>query len=282
MALVNPMEMIKNAQRQGKAVAAFNIHNMETMQGVVAAAAQSNTSVILQGTPGTLRGCGVKTLVAMARAMAADCPVDLALHADHCSDYELLLECIDEGFTSVMIDGAALPYDQNVAFVRDITQKARKAGAAAEGELGRIGGVEDSVSVDDRDAFLTDPAQAADYVRQTGIDTLAVAIGTAHGEYKGNPELDFPRLAAIRAVVDIPLVLHGASGVPDEDVRRCVQNGVCKVNIATELKLPFTGALRKTLAEYPGESDPRKLFAPAREAVFKVATDKIRLCEMKC
>jgi len=272
------MAMITTARRQGHAVAAFNIHNMETMQGVVAAAAQAGTPVILQGTPGTLRGCGVKTLVAMARAMAADCPVDLALHADHCSDYDLLIECIDEGFTSVMIDGAALPYEQNVDFVRKITQKAHQAGAAAEGELGRIGGVEDTVAVDDKDAFLTDPGQAADYVQQTCIDTLAVAIGTAHGEYKGKPELDFPRLAAIRAVVSIPLVLHGASGVPNEDVRQCIQNGVCKVNIATELKLPFTASLRKTLTELPAENDPRKLFAPAREAVFQVAMDKIRLC----
>jgi len=281
MALVNPIGMIRAAQQKGVAVAAFNIHNMETMQAVVAAAAASGAPVMLQGTPGTLRSCGVKTLVAMATAMAEDCPVDLALHADHCGDRELLLECIRCGFTSVMVDGAHLPYEQNVAFVREIAAIARDRNVCVEGEIGRIGGVEDELTVDARQALLTVPEEAAAYADAAGVDILAIAIGTAHGEYHGKPLLDFDRLADINRRVSLPLVLHGASGVDDADIRRAIGLGICKVNIATELKIPFTRALRDFFAADARENDPRKFFAPAKAAVQQVAQGKIRLCAME-
>nr|MDD6334939.1 ketose-bisphosphate aldolase [bacterium] len=281
MALVNPLKIIRQARDEGRAVASFNIHNMETMQAVVSAATKLNTPIIIQGTPGTLRSCGVKTLVAMARAMAQDCPVDLALHADHCGDRELLIECIKEGFTSVMVDAAKLEYADNVRFVQEIGKMAHDAGLCVEGEIGRIGGVEDELTVDAKNALFTVPEEAARYAHDAGVDTLAVAIGTAHGEYKGKPELDFPRLAEIRKVVEVPLVLHGASGVPDEDVRHAMQLGVAKVNIATELKIPFTRALRDFFAADAKETDPRKYFAPAKAAAEAVAMQKINLCNGK-
>jgi len=278
MALVNPIKMILAAQKKGCAVASFNIHNMETMQSVVAAAAAAGQPIILQGTPGTLKSCGVKMLVAMAKALAEDCPVDLALHADHCGDRDLLIECINNGFTSVMVDGAHLSYADNVAFVKEIGKMAHDKGLCVEGELGRIGGVEDDLTVDAREAAMTVPSEALDYANESGIDTLAVAIGTAHGEYKGKPELDFARLEEIRKLVSLPLVLHGASGVYDEDIQTALKLGICKVNIATELKIPFTQALREYLTRDTKEMDPRKYFAPAKQAVLQVAANKIALC----
>ena len=177
-----------------------------------------------------------------------------------------------------MIDTAHLPYDENVAMVRKVVEMAHANGIAVEGELGRIGGTEDDLSTDEREATFTVPSEALDFVSRTGLDMLAIAIGTAHGEYKGEPKLDFERLTAIRNVVDVPLILHGASGVPDWQIKESLSRGIAKINIATELKIPMAKAIQDTFAAKPTENDPRKYMGNAKKAVTEVVRQKIRLC----
>jgi len=278
MPLVNPLNFIKDAEAKGHAIAAFNIHNLETIQAVAEAAAEESCPVIFQTTPGTLKHAGIPYVAAIAKAAAKLYDIPMALHVDHCSCYDTIMECIRHGYTSVMIDTAHLAYDENVEMVKKVVEVAHKYGVAVEGELGKIGGVEDDLIVDERDASFTVPAQAADFVQKTGIDMLAIAIGTAHGEYKGEPNLDFPRLSEIRKLVDIPLVLHGASGVPDYQIKEALSRGISKINIATELKIPMANAIKEIFARSPHENDPRKYMGAAKEAVETVVREKIRLC----
>ena len=279
MPLVNPLRFIEKARKRGVAIAAFNIHNLETIQAVVEGAAEERAPVILQATPGTLQHAGIRYITAMAKTAAGlydDLPI--ALHVDHCPSFKTIIMCIRSGFTSVMIDGSALPYRENVALVKKVVEIAHYAGVAVEGELGRISGAEDGLTVDEWEAALTVPEEAGEFVAATGLDTLAVAIGTAHGVYKGEPKLDFPRLSAIRKAVPVPLVLHGASGVPAEGVQEAVKRGICKINIATELKIPMAEAVKECFRRNPGEIDPRNYMGAAKEAVKKVVREKIRLC----
>ena len=278
MSLINPLTFIKYCQSKGVAVAAFNVHNMETIQAVAEAAAEEDAPVIIQTTPGTLKHAGIPYIAANVKVAAEQFDIPIALHVDHCESYEMIKQCIQYGYTSVMIDGSKLPYLQNVSLVNRVVQLAKCAGVAVEAELGRIGGVEDQLSVDLREATFTVPEEAQAFVTATGVDTLAVAIGTAHGEYHGEPKLDFDRLVAIRNLVEIPLVLHGASGVPDESIRKAISMGVSKINIATELKNPMVAAIRKCLADNPKENDPRHYMGAAKEAVKKMVKEKIRLC----
>lgn len=277
MDLVNPRDMLVEARRGGYAVGAFNIHNLETLQAVVEAASEATAQVILQATPGTVKYVGADYLVAMARVAARQSGVPIALHLDHSIDIELIGACLEAGFTSVMFDGSALPLEENIARTRQVAAMAHAKGAAVEAELGRLGGREDDLTVDETAANYTDPGEAATFAAATGIDSLAVAIGTAHGVYRGEPHIDFERLQEIAASVNLPLVLHGASGLPDAVVTRCIELGISKVNIATDLKLVLVARLRETLASNPEETDPRHYFIPAREAVKKVALAKIRL-----
>ncbi len=279
MPLVNPLPLLRAAQTAGKAIAAFNVHNMETIQAVVEGAAAERAPVIIQTTPGTLKHAGIPYIAANVRIAAALFNIPIALHVDHCGSYPTIVQCIQHGYTSVMIDGSHLPYAENTALVRKVVELARAAGVAVEGELGRIGGTEDNLSVNEWEATLTVPAEAETFVRETGIDTLAIAIGTAHGEYKGEPKLDFQRLSAVRELVALPLVLHGASGVPDDSVREAIRRGICKVNIATELKIPMAKAIQQTFKANPQENDPRHYMGAAKEAVIKVVREKIRLCQ---
>lgn len=278
MPLINPIKFIKCCQSRGVAIAAFNVHNMETIQAVAEAAAEEDAPVIIQTTPGTLKHAGIPYIAANVKVAAKQFEIPIALHVDHCESYEMIVQCIQYGYTSVMIDGSKLPYLQNVSLVKQVVQLAKSSGVAIEAELGRIGGVEDQLAVDQREASFTVPAEAQAFVATTGIDTLAVAIGTAHGEYRGEPKLDFDRLGAIRNLVEIPLVLHGASGVPDESIREAIHRGICKINIATELKNPMVAAIRSCLAGNPKENDPRHYLGAAKEAVKKVVREKIRLC----
>lgn len=277
MPLVNPLLFINRLRDEGKAVAAFNIHNLETIQAVVAAAEEEGWPLMLQTTPGTVRHAGVDFIAAIARTAADLSSVPIALHVDHCTDFGMIMRCIRAGYTSVMIDCAALPYAENCAAVRRVVEIAHEVGVAVEGELGRIGGVEDGLSVDDRSASFTVPEQAAEFVAATGIDTLAVAIGTAHGVYHGTPDLDFERLAEIKKLVSIPLVLHGASGVPDWQIKKALSLGVAKINIATELKIPMANAIKRVFAEKPEENDPRVYMGEAIKAVKAAAIEKIKL-----
>ena len=275
MSLVNPMGFIRRAQEAGVAIASFNVHNLETVQAVAEGAAAERCPVIIQTTPGTLKHAGIPYIAAMVKAASEQHNVPMALHLDHCPAFEVILQCIRHGYTSVMIDTAHLPYAKNVEMVKRVVDVAHSVGVAVEGDLGKIGGVEDDMS---REAAFTVPEEARDFVDKTGIDMLAIAIGTAHGVYRGEPKLDFERLSAIRALVDLPLILHGASGVPDEQIRESLSRGIAKINIATELKLPMAAAIKACFAEKPNESDPRNYMGAAKTAVRAVVRQKIRHC----
>ncbi|WP_105614288.1 class II fructose-bisphosphate aldolase [Vallitalea okinawensis] len=277
MALVSSYQLLKKASQQKKAIPAFNIHNLETIQAVVEAAKELNSPVIIQTTPGTLKHAGIEYVSAIVKEAAIQYNIPIALHMDHCPSFDTIVNCIKYGYTSVMIDGAHLDYDENVELVKSVVKMAQAVGVQVEGEIGKIGGVEDDMYVHEADAAFTIPEEAKTFVEDTGIDSLAVAIGTAHGMYKGEPQLDFPRIEAINELVDVPLVLHGASGVPDESVKKAIHHGMAKINIATELKNPMAEAIKDTLSD-PSINDPRKYMGAAREAVKAVVKDKIRLC----
>jgi len=276
--LVNTKEMLLSAQADGYAVPAFNIHNLETLQVVVETAYEMRSPVILAGTPGTFTHGGRDYLQALAEVAAKRYDIPITLHLDHHEVFADIKASIDLGTKSVMIDASHHDYDENVAMVKEVARYAHQYGATVEAELGRLGGQEDDLIVDEADAFYTDPIQAKDYVAKTGIDSLAVAIGTAHGMYQSEPRIDIERLKQIKAVVDIPLVLHGASGVAEDVVRLCIENGICKVNIATELKIPFSTALRNYLTSHPEADDPRKYLEPAKTAMKAVVMQKIKMC----
>ena len=278
MALINPMEFIKKAQETGVAIASFNVHNLETIQAVMEGAQEENAPVIIQTTPGTLKHAGIPYISAIVKAAALLYDIPVALHVDHCSSFDTIMQCIRYGYTSVMIDTAHLPYEENVAMVKKVVEVAHSVGVAVEGELGKIGGVEDDLEVDEFSASFTVPSEAKDFASGTGIDMLAVAIGTAHGEYKGKPNLDFERLTQIRKLVELPLVLHGASGVFDEQIKESLRRGISKVNIATELKIPMAEAIKEIFAAKPKENDPRNYMGAAKSAVKEVVKQKIRLC----
>ncbi|MDK2636918.1 tagatose bisphosphate family class II aldolase [Vibrio vulnificus] len=278
MYLISSREMLKRAQLGGYAVPAFNIHNLETVQVVVETASKMGSPVILAGTPGTYDYAGTDYLISICKEAAHKHSIPLVLHLDHHEDLQDIRNKVEHGIRSVMIDGSHHAFDQNIDIVRSVVQYCNRFDASVEAELGRLGGQEDDLIVDSADALMTDPASAAEFVRRTGIDSLAVAIGTAHGLYKAEPKLDFARLEKIRSVVDIPLVLHGASGVPDEMVRRCIELGVCKVNVATELKIAFADAVKGHFAEHPEANDPRKYITPGKAAMKRVVMDKIRMC----
>lgn len=278
MSLVNPLNFIKKAQDKGIAIPAFNIHNMEMIQAVLEGAAEENSPVIIQTTPGTLRHAGIKYIVANVKAGAQLYDIPVALHLDHCSSYETTMKCIKEGYTSVMIDGSKLPYKENVKLVKEVVKVAHSVGVNVEGEIGRIGGTEDDIKLDKKEEMLTVPKEAKKFAKSTGIDIMAIAIGTAHGQYDGEPKLDFNRLENIKKITNTPLVLHGASGVPDESILKAINRGICKVNIATELKIPMAKSIKDCLLNNPDLNDPRKYMGLAKESVKRVVIDKIRLC----
>jgi len=269
MAFVTTKEMMLTAQANHYAVGAFNVENMEMAQAVIAAAEEMNAPVIVQTTPGTLKYADARVFAGMVSRMARDAKVPVALHLDHGSSFELAQTCVQEGYTSVMIDGSLLPFEGNVTLSRSVVEMAQ--GLPVEAELGKVGGKEDD---HEADAAYTDPEEAARFVKETGVFSFAPAIGTAHGVYKAEPKLDLDRLSAIRAAVDSPLVLHGTSGVPAEQVRECIRRGICKVNYATELRVIFSDAVKKYLAENPDAYDPKKYGAAGRAAV------KQRVCEL--
>ena len=269
--------LLKEAQTGGYALGAFNCSNMEIMQAIVQAAQAEKAPVILQVSQGAIRYAGLDYLAGMARVAVKKTTVPIAFHLDHGTDIELVEECIKAGFSSVMFDGSKLPLEQNIAFTRRVVEASRRSGVSVEAELGKIGGTEDDISVGEREALFTDPEEARYFVEQTGVDSLAVAIGTAHGLYHGEPRLDFERLAKIHALIPVPIVLHGSSGVPEAALREAIKQGVRKINIDTDIRLAFVDAIRQILAAKPNEIDPRNILGPAREAVREVIRKKIRL-----
>lgn len=272
--LITSRQMLRNARDGGYAVAAFNVENAEMLQAVMEAAEELSAPVILQTTPGTLRYLPPSYFAAMAKAAAPQIPA--ALHLDHGSSYELVQRCLQAGYTSVMIDGSALAYEENIALTKSVCEYAADMGASVEAELGRVGGKEDDL--EDDDSQYTDPTQAADFARRTGVDSLAIAVGTAHGVYKTAPRLELDRVTQARGLMDTPIVLHGASGLSDDSVREAVSCGVSKINFATELRIAFTDAARRYLDENPDTIDPKKYLAVGRDAVKEVVRKKIELC----
>lgn len=278
MYLVSNRVMLRQAQQQGYAVPAFNIHNLETIQVVAETAAEMQSPVIMAGTTGTYQYAGVEYLVAICQQAAKKYNLPFALHLDH---HEVLTDIefkVKSGVRSVMIDASHLPFEDNIAKVCGVVRTCHRYDVSVEAELGRLGGREDNIIVDATGSIFTDPDRAFDYVQRTGIDSLAVAIGSAHGLYQGEPQLDFVRLAQIRRKVDIPLVLHGASGIPEPLLRQSIELGICKVNVATELKIAFSDAVKAFFVENPASSDPREYMEPGKRAMRAVVADKIRMC----
>lgn len=276
MPLTTSKEMLEKAQKGGYAVGAFNVENMEMVKAVLAAAEELQAPVMLQTTPSTIKYGTLETYVALVAAEAKKVRVPVCLHLDHGSSFELAVQAIRAGYTSVMIDGSKLEFEGNVAVSKKVADVALAAGVPVEAELGKVGGKEDDLEADAD--TNTDPAQAKEFVERTGITSLAVAIGTAHGFYIGTPVLDKERLSEIRAVVDIPLVLHGASGLTDEDVSDCVKRGICKVNFATELRAAYTSAGKKLLAEKPETFDPKALGKVGMAAVTELVKGRMKVC----
>lgn len=300
MALVTSKEMFAKALNKDYAIGAFNVNNMEIIQGIVAGAQQEQASIILQVSAGARKYANPIYLVHLVQAAIEETGIDICLHLDHGADFDICKKCVDDGFTSVMIDGSAYPLEENIRMTREVVEYAHDHGVVVEAELGRLAGIEDAVNVAARDATFTDPEEAAEFVSRTGVDSLAIAIGTSHGAYKfkGAPYLDFERLKKIHDLIpETPLVLHGAStvipefvekcnkyggqipgaqGVPEEMIREAVKWGVCKVNIDTDLRLAMTAEIRKHFAEHPADFDPRKYLGPAREAIKEMVAHKIR------
>lgn len=305
MALVTTKKMFEKAFEGGYAIGAFNINNMEIIQGVVAAAKAQNSAVILQVSKSALKYAHPKYLKAMVDAAIEETGLDIALHLDHGSDFEVCKDCIEYGFTSVMFDGSHLEYEENVAQTKKIVEYAHERGIVVEAELGKLAGVEDEVNVDAAHATYTDPDQAVDFVKRTGVDSLAIAIGTSHGAYKfkGEAKLDFDRLATITEKLEAagfhnyPIVLHGASsvdqrcvamcneyggniagakGIPAEMLRKASSMSVCKINMDTDLRLAMTAAVRKSFGDEPAAFDPRGYLGAGRALIQELVEDKIK------
>lgn len=277
MALVPMAQLLIKAQAEGYAVGGFNMNNLETLQAIIEVAEEEKSPVIVQLSEGALKYVGLEYAVACVKAAAEQVSVPVALHLDHGGSFKKIMQCIRGGFSAVMIDGSKLPFEENIALVQKVVEAGHSVGVTVEAELGKIGGTEDDHTLDEREASMTKPSEAKEFAERTGIDALAIAIGTAHGPYKGKPELDFKRLEEIRAIVNIPLVLHGASGVYDEDIQRAISMGICKININTDFQQAFIGKVRDVLANDSKVYDPRKVLGPAKEAMKEVVRTKIRL-----
>ncbi|MFZ5826541.1 MAG: class II fructose-bisphosphate aldolase [Bacillota bacterium] len=275
MSLVTGRELLETARAGGYAVGAFNCHTLDMITAVVEVAAAERAPVILQFTEGSLKANGWETVAAVARDAALRAPVPVAIHLDHGPSFAAAMRAIGCGFTSVMIDGSERPYAENVAVTRQVVEAAHAAGVSVEAEIGHVGGVEDDQG--SLHGWLTEPADAERFWRDGSMDYLATAFGTAHGFYRDEPKLDLERLAEIGRRVPLPLVMHGGSGVPDEQVRAAIAHGIAKVNVATELKDAWARALRAALTLNPDEIDPRKIMGPPRVAVQVVVREKIRL-----
>ena len=276
MPLVTTGAMLSAAQQNGYAVAAFNCENMEMIQAVIAAAEKMNAPVILQTTPSTIRYASAAIFAATVAAAAHHAPVPVALHLDHGSSHDLAAEALAAGYTSVMIDGSALPFDENIAFTKRTVQICAKAGIPVEGELGRVGGKEDDHESDG--CGYTDPDEAVRFVAETGVSSLAIGIGTAHGIYSEKPTLKPTLISVLKQKISVPMVLHGASGLGDVVVRDCIARGISKVNFATELRQTYTQAVRDYLKQDRECFDPKRFGQAARDAVQARVTTMIAVC----
>jgi len=277
--ILSTREMLKKAQNELYAVPAFNIHNLETLQVVVETAFEMRSPVIIAGTPSTVSDyAGPDYIKAMAEVAAGRYNIPIAIHLDHFEDVAEIKKDIDIGFRSCMIDASKEAFQKNIQIVKGVVEYAHKFDTTVEAELGKLGGKEDNLVIDEKDSIYTNPDDAVEFVKRTEVDSLAVAIGTAHGLYKGVAKLHFDRLAEIRRKVTVPLVLHGASDVHDELVKKAISMGICKVNIATDLKIPFADAVKKYFLANPNANDPRKYMTPGKKAMKEIVKHKIEVC----
>lgn len=276
MSYTTSKELLLKAQAGNYAVGAFNIENMEMAQAAIWAAEELKSPIILQTTPSTLKYAMPSVFASMVKAIAEKASVPVALHLDHGESYELAMDCLESGYSSIMIDGSHGDFESNIAISQKVVAEGKKRNVPVEAELGKVGGKEDDL--DGGAGNYTDPQQGLEFVTRTGIDSFAVAIGTAHGIYKETPVLDKNRLGEIRKIVDVPLVLHGASGLLKEDMIDCVKLGICKINFATELRIAYTKGVTEYLAKDPKVFDPKKYGALAREQVKALVQEKILIC----
>ena len=301
MSLVTTKEMFEKAMKEGYAIGAFNVNNMEIVQGIVDAAGEQNSPVILQASSSAIKYARINYLMKMVSAAVEEHPnIPIAIHLDHGPDFETCKMCVDNGFTSVMFDGSKYDFEENVRLTKEVVDYAHAHGVVVEAELGKLAGIEDDVNVAEADAMYTDPAQAEEFVKRTGVDSLAIAIGTSHGAYKfkGEARLRFDILKQVKErIPNTPIVLHGAStvipelvnmcnkyggnipgakGVPDEILHEASISGVSKINLDTDLRLAMTAGIRKVFVEDPSAFDPRKYLTPARELVKQTVAHKMR------
>lgn len=277
MMLVTGIELLKKANEEGYAVGAFNTNNLEITQAIVEAAEEMKSPAIIQVSEGGLKYAGIETISAIVRTLATKASVPIALHLDHGTDFNNVMKCLRNGWTSVMMDASKLPLEKNIEVTKNVVTIAHGMGVSVEAEIGKIGGTEDNVTVDEREAAMTDPDEAYKFAKETGVDYLAISIGTAHGPYKGEPKLDFDRLKKIKEMLKMPIVLHGASGVPEADIRKAVSLGVNKINIDTDIRQAFAARLRELLKEDGEVYDPRKILGPCKEAMKEVVKSKMRM-----
>jgi len=297
--LVTNKDLMVPARKKGYAVPALNVQNLESLTAVAEAAVEEKSPVILAISPSVVKYAGMPYIIALAKTATQQSPVPMSIHLDHGEDFDICQKCIEAGFTSVMIDGSFLKYEDNVAVTKKVVAIAKPKGVSVEAELGKLAGIEER-SVEEKEAILTDPENAKDFVEKTGVDALAVAIGTSHGAYKFKSEskLDIERLQKISQKISIPLVLHGASsvpqsliekatkygaeltnakGIPESEIKKAITLGIAKVNVDTDLRLAFTGSVREVLSTSPKEFDPRKILGPAKAAMKQVAKSKMQL-----
>ena len=276
MSFVTSEKMLLDAQKGGYAVGAFNVENMEMVMAVIAAAEELRAPLMLQTTPSTVKYAGLDLYLANVKTAAERASVPVCMHLDHGDSFELAMRALRVGYSSIMIDGSHSVFEENIAVTKAVADACRPSGIPVEAELGKVGGKEDDL--DGGNGGYTDPQEAKEFAERTGIGSLAVAIGTAHGVYKGEPKLDLDRLAEIRNVVSIPLVLHGASGLSEEAVAESIKRGICKVNFATELRIAYTEGVKEFLGQNPDAFDPKKYGKTAMEHVKEIVKLRIRMC----
>lgn len=275
--LVTAKELLNDAMHNGYAIGAFNVENMEMVMAVLAAAENKQSPVIMQTTPGTIKYAGVDYYYANVKAAAERSKVPVVMHLDHGDSFARAMQAYRAGYTSIMIDGSKLALEGNIALTKSVVEACHPGGVFVEGELGKVGGKEDDLEAGDDNPY-TDPDEAKQFVEATGVDYLAIGVGTAHGVYKGIPHVNTDLIAEIRDLVHIPLVLHGTSGVPDEQVLTAVKNGICKVNYATDLRIAFTNGIKKYMVAHPEAFDPKKYAKQGMDEVRKYVEQKIDIC----
>ncbi|MDR6225484.1 class II fructose-1,6-bisphosphate aldolase [Desmospora profundinema] len=277
MPLVPMTHFLPQAKQEGFAVGQFNMNNLEFTQGIAAAAKEEQSPFIFGVSEGAMRYMGIDYVVAMAEIAARQSGVPVALHLDHGSSFDVVMKCIQAGFSSVMFDGSHHPYEENIRLTKEVVKAAHAVGVSVEGELGTIGGVEDDLEVDEADAALAKPEEAIRFWEETQVDAMAIAVGTAHGMYKGEPKIHFDIIDEVAKKIDAPIVLHGGSGVPDDAIQESIRLGVGKINVNTESQVACTQKIRELLGADPDMIDPRKYLGPGREAIKETVKGKMRL-----